>query len=145
MLKSRSGFGDDWCPSESDWYMLLRSTCVVLPFSVFATAEVAMREANTNVAMIVFMEISPDWVAAHTVSDVPSHLGRANARGKSATRIVSTIAERARGIKKPLVSQEFFDVHSSKRRMLLSWDFGMADGGCDPFYARWNARELLGQ
>jgi len=28
--------------------------------------------------------------------------------------------------------------------MLLSWDFGMADGGCDPFYARWNARELLG-
>jgi hypothetical protein len=33
---------------------------VVLPFSVFAIAEVAMREANTNVAIIVFMEISPD-------------------------------------------------------------------------------------
>jgi hypothetical protein len=29
--------------------------------------------------------------------------------------------------------------------MLLSWDFGMADAGCDPFYARWNVRELLGQ
>jgi hypothetical protein len=33
----------------------------------------------------------------------------------------------------------------SDERMLLSWDFGMADGGCDPFYARRNAREPLGQ
>ncbi len=29
--------------------------------------------------------------------------------------------------------------------MLLSWDFGMADSGCDPLYAQWNAGELLGR
>jgi len=40
--------------------MLLRSTGAVLPFSVFATAEVATREANINMVMMVFMEISPD-------------------------------------------------------------------------------------
>jgi len=40
--------------------MLLRSTCVVWPFSVFATAEVATREANTDMAMVVFIEVSPD-------------------------------------------------------------------------------------
>jgi len=43
--------------------MLLRS--VVWPFSVFATAEVATREANANIAMMVFMEVSsqayPPW------------------------------------------------------------------------------------
>jgi hypothetical protein len=38
--------------------MLLRS--VVWPFSVFATAEVATREVNANMAMMVFMEVSPD-------------------------------------------------------------------------------------
>jgi hypothetical protein len=73
--------------------MLLRS--VVWPFSVFATAEVATREANANIAMMVFMEVSPDRVVTHIVSDVRSHLGGANARGKSATRIASTIAEGA--------------------------------------------------
>jgi hypothetical protein len=40
--------------------MLLRSTRVVSAFSVFATAEVATKEANTNMAMMVFMEVSPD-------------------------------------------------------------------------------------
>jgi len=40
--------------------MLVRSTGVVWPFSVFAIAEVATREANTDMAMMVFMEVSPD-------------------------------------------------------------------------------------
>jgi hypothetical protein len=115
---------------------------VVLPFSVFATAEVATREANTDMAMMVFMEVSPDWVAPHTVSDVRSHLAGVNARGKSSTRIASTMAEGAARYKKAHVNKESFELHSSKRRMLLSWDFGMADAGCDPFYARWNCGEL---
>jgi Mg2+/Co2+ transporter CorB len=50
--------------------MSLRSTRSVLPFSVFATAEVATKEANITMVMMVFMEVSPDCVAAHTVSDV---------------------------------------------------------------------------
>jgi hypothetical protein len=40
--------------------MLLRSTRAVLPFSVFATAEVATKEVNINTAMMIFMEVSPD-------------------------------------------------------------------------------------
>jgi hypothetical protein len=38
--------------------MLLRS--VVWPFSVFAAAGIATKEANANIAMMVFMEVSPD-------------------------------------------------------------------------------------
>jgi hypothetical protein len=38
--------------------MLLRS--VIWPFWVFAIAEVATREANANIAIVVFMEVSPD-------------------------------------------------------------------------------------
>src|SRR5215475_4411080 len=43
----------------------------------------------------------------------------------------STIAEGARAQQKRPLSQEIFDLHSSKRRMLLSWDLGIADAGCD--------------
>jgi len=108
---------------------------VLWRFSVFATAEVATREANTNMAMMVFIGVSPDSVAAHIVSDVRSHLGDANARGKSATRTPSAIAEGAARNKAP-GQPRVFDSHSRKRRMPLSWDFGMADAGCYPFCAR---------
>src|SRR5215467_5772950 len=43
---------------------------------------------------------------------------------------------------KPIVSQESFDLHSSKQRMLLSRDLGIADTGCDPIYAH---RLLIGR
>jgi hypothetical protein len=66
-------------------------------------------------------------------------------RAVNQPHVSSARSQKERAEQKPLVSQEFFDLHNSKRRMLLSWDFGMADGGCDPFYARWNAREPLGQ
>jgi hypothetical protein len=59
---------------------------------------------------------------SHIVFDVRSHLGGANAGGKSAKRIGGTSCAE----QQPVVSQYFLDLHSSKSRMLLSWDFGMA-------------------
>jgi len=67
---------------------------------------------------------------------VRSHLGGTNAPGKSATCIASKIADGAAQNKKPLVSHDFLTYTAASDGMLLSWDFGMADAGRDPFLQR---------
>jgi hypothetical protein len=72
-------------------------------------------------------------VAAHIASDVRSHLGDTNARGKSPAGIASMIAKRAER-NKTLVSRAFLPYAAASGGLLSSWDFGMAEAEYNLFF-----------